>query len=119
FGEVRDPGIADELSATHPVLWSHPVTGTPLLYVNPWMTQEIVGLDTATGTRTLTGLLEHLEHPAIRHTHRWRRHDFIVWDNLALLHGRTNYDPTERRVLARVQLGLPELRTTRDAADGL
>jgi taurine dioxygenase len=109
-GEVRDPAMADELSATHHVLLAHPVTGTPLLYVNPWMTEEIVDGD-GDGDETLRRLHEHLEQPAFRYTHHWQPHDFIVWDNLALLHGRTNYDPAKRRVLARLQLGLPEPTT--------
>jgi taurine dioxygenase len=108
LGEVRDPSVAVEMAATHPLLWAHPVTGAPVLYVNPWMTEQIIGLDPPRSAATLGQLFDRLQDPAIRYTHQWRRHDFIVWDNIALLHGRTAYDAGEARLLSRLQLGLPE-----------
>jgi hypothetical protein len=32
---VRDPDLPHTMSGEHPVLWRHPATGTPILYVNP------------------------------------------------------------------------------------
>ena len=105
--QIRDASFPDELSAEHPVIWQHPVTGTPVLYVNPSMTDHIVGIDPEASRRLLTRLLDHLADPSINYRHRWRPGDFIVWDNIALMHARTAYDPAEPRLLYRLQLALP------------
>ena len=105
--EIRDASFPDELSAEHPVIWHHPVTGTPLLYVNPFMTDHIVGMDPDESQRVLARLLDQLADPSIKYRHRWRPGDFIIWDNIALMHARTAYDPTEPRLLYRLQLALP------------
>jgi taurine dioxygenase len=105
--EIRDASFPDELSAEHPVIWQHPVTGTPVLYVNPSMTDHIVGIDPEESRRLLARLLDHLADLSINYRHRWRPGDFIVWDNIALMHARTAYDPAEPRLLYRLQLALP------------
>lgn len=105
--EIRDANFPDELSAEHPVVWHHPVTGTPLLYVNPSMTDHIVGMDPDESQRLLARLLDHLADPSIKYQHHWRPGDFIIWDNIALIHARTAYDPAEPRLLYRLQLALP------------
>jgi taurine dioxygenase len=104
---MRDPNLPDRLVAEHPVLWEHPVTGAPVLYVNPWMTTEILGIGQSKSRSLLDVLLSYVSDPAISCRHVWRRGDFIVWDNIALLHARTTYDPAESRLLFRIQLGLP------------
>jgi taurine dioxygenase len=105
--EIRDKTLPDTLSAEHPVVWPHPVTGTPVLYVNPWMTRGIVGRDPADSERLLQSLLSYLDEPSLTYRHHWQADDLLVWDNIALLHARTDYDPAERRLLSRLQLGLP------------
>jgi taurine dioxygenase len=104
---MRDPDLPDVLAAEHPVLWHHPVTGMPVLYVNPWMTTEIVGIGRSESRTLLDVLLSYVSDPAVAYRHRWRPGDFLVWDNIALLHARTTYDPSEPRLLFRIQLGLP------------
>ena len=105
--EIRDVNFPDELSAEHPVIWHHPVTGTPLLYVNPSMTECIVGIYPEESRRLLDLLLDHLADPSINYRHQWRPGDFIIWDNIALIHSRTAYDPAQPRLLYRLQLALP------------
>jgi len=105
--DVRDPDLPDTLSARHPVIWKHPVTATPVLYVNPWMTRQIEGVEPEESRALLATLLSFLSDPSIGYRHTWRRGDFLVWDNIALLHARSVYDPSEARLLYRIQLGLP------------
>ena len=105
--DLRDPNLPDTLSAQHPVIWEHPVTGAPVLYVNPWMTRQIVGVSPDESQTLLAVLLSYLADPSISYRHTWHRGDFIVWDNIALLHARTTYDPRQARLLYRLQLGLP------------
>jgi taurine dioxygenase len=104
---IRDPTLSDELSAPHPVIWEHPVSGMPVLYVNPWMTRRIVGLEPDDSRAVLTTLISYVTDPCVAYRHSWHEGDFVIWDNIALLHARTDYDITQRRVLHRFQLGLP------------
>jgi taurine dioxygenase len=41
------------------------------------------------------------EDPAICYEHVWQPGDFILWDNLACLHARTDWPDGERRTLRR------------------
>jgi taurine dioxygenase len=104
---VRDPDLPDTMSAEHPVVWRHPATSTPILYVNPWMTSRILDLEPAESRTLIDKLISYVSDPSITYRHVWRPGDFLVWDNIALLHARTTYDPAERRLLFRLQLGLP------------
>jgi taurine dioxygenase len=106
--DIRDKSLPDTLSAEHPVIWPHPVTETPVLYINPWMTREIVGEAPTESDRLLQTLLSYLDSPSGIYRHEWQVGDFLVWDNIALLHARTDYDPVEPRLLSRLQLGLPQ-----------
>ena len=105
--DLRDPSLPPSLTARHPVLWDHPVTGVPVLYINPWMTRAIVGVEPEESAMLISALSAYLDDPAISYRHQWRSGDFLVWDNIALLHARTSYDPKETRRLHRLQLGLP------------
>jgi taurine dioxygenase len=93
------------LRATHPVVLGHPATGRPILYVNRLMTDSIVGLSEPDSEALLDELMPYFEDPGVRYEHTWRRHDIVVWDNVTLQHGRTEFPPTERRSLRRVQIG--------------
>ncbi len=105
--DVRDPTLSESLAARHPVIWDHPVTGRPVLYVNPWMTRAIVGVEPEESQTLIAALMEVLTDPSISYRHSWRPGDFLIWDNIALLHARTAYDQAEPRLLHRLQLGLP------------
>jgi taurine dioxygenase len=91
--------------AVHPVVLAHPETGRPILYVNRLMTDSIVGLDDDESEALLDELMACFEGDAVRYEHTWRVHDLVVWDNLALQHGRTEFPPDERRCLRRIQIG--------------
>ena len=104
---MRDPNLPDSLTAEHPVLWDHPVTGSPVLYVNPWMTTKVLGAGQSESRALLDVLLSYVSDSTVQYRHEWRRGDFVVWDNIALLHARTTYDPAEARLLFRLQIGLP------------
>jgi taurine dioxygenase len=40
----------------------------------------------------------------LRYTHRWSVGDIVYWDNQAVLHARSAFDPHTRRVLKRISL---------------
>ena len=91
--------------AAHPVVLEHPVTGRPILYVNRLMTDSIVGLADEESEAVLDELMRCFEGEQVRYEHSWQVHDLVVWDNLALQHGRTEFPPGERRCLRRIQIG--------------
>jgi taurine dioxygenase len=71
------------------------------------MTSEITGLDAGESRVLLDEVLPYVTDSSISYRHTWEKGDFLLWDNIALLHARTPYDHNERRLLFRLQLGLP------------
>jgi taurine dioxygenase len=92
-------------TATHPVVLPHPSTHRPLLFVNELMTDSIVGLADGESEDLLHELWSYLDDPAVRYEHRWQVGDLIVWDNLALQHGRRDFPEEQHRSLRRFQIG--------------
>jgi len=98
------PGAA---SAVHRVVWPHPEDGKPVLFVNDLMTQQILDLEPDDGDALLRELLSYISDPRVTYTHKWRVNDLCIWDNRALQHGRTDFDPSEKRTLRRVPIAEP------------
>ncbi len=49
-------------------------------------------------------LRAHIEQPHYVYTHKWSVGDIVYWDNQAVLHARSAFDPSSRRVLKRISL---------------
>lgn len=92
-------------TATHAVVLAHPVTDRPLLFVNELMTDRVAELDDQASEDLLHELWSYLDDEAVRYEHRWEVGDLVVWDNLALQHGRRDFPAGERRSLRRFQIG--------------
>jgi taurine dioxygenase len=91
---------------SHPVFTTHPKTGRKVLYVNRMMTARINGpdgdgLDAGESARILDRLYDIGEDPAHVYEHVWRPGDLIMWDNYCSMHGRTDFSPSETRLLRR------------------
>ena len=56
------------------------------------MTHEVVGLPATESDELLDRLFERLYDPANVIEHEWGQGDLLVWDNLAVQHGRPNVD---------------------------
>ncbi|RKN12585.1 TauD/TfdA family dioxygenase [Streptomyces radicis] len=96
--ERETPAIA------HPTVFTHPVTGEPLLYISEALTYRIENAD---GTPARDGLVEDLfeavgqadrtfEHENI-HLQTFDKGDLLIWDNRSLVHRAlhtTTYEPT-------------------------
>lgn len=103
--EVDDPETVkvDEVPCfTHPVMITHPETGRRALYVNRLLTREIAGLDAEDSQALLNQLFDVIEREEFQYAHHWRPGDFVMWDNRCTQHGRTDFDPGERRLLRRL-----------------
>jgi taurine dioxygenase len=88
----------------HPVIWEHPITGEPVLYVTELATDCIVGLPEAESEALLAQLLSVLYDPSNVFVHTWRKGDLVVCDNRALQHARPDVSGVGRRTLRRVTL---------------
>ncbi len=91
--------------AEHPVLMTHPRTGKDILYVNASQTERIVELDPVEGEELIIELFGTLYDPQFTLEHVWKTGDFLVWDNLALQHGRPALPAGVTRNLQRVSIG--------------
>jgi taurine dioxygenase len=112
YGRAQDddtvvhPKFANPQRAVHPVVYPHPRTGRPLLSVNEAQTLEIEGLDSNGSEALIAEITSYIYAEQNVVEHRWRQGDLVVWDNLALQHGRPNVEhsgPT--RTLRRVTCG--------------
>ena len=72
----------------HPVLMRHPTSGQELLSVNQMQTDRIIGLGAGESEETLEALWALLYAPENVYSHHWRVGDLVLWDNIAVQHGR-------------------------------
>ena len=96
-----DASLATFPRHTRPVLWEHPVTGELNLYVLEQQASHIDGLDENESEALLARLFAHLYAPGAIYTHEWQPGDLVIWDNIALQHGRRANPTSVRRSLRR------------------
>jgi taurine dioxygenase len=88
----------------HPVARTHPDTGRKALFVNRLMTDHILDMPREESDRLLAVLFDHQEQRRFVYEHVWSVGDLLLWDNRCSLHARTDFDPSERRLLRRVAI---------------
>lgn len=117
-GEVRRGDLTDVIltevvdppSTITPLELRHPRTGRSLLYACEQMTEAIVDVPEAESEPLLEELFGVLYAEDGRFEHEWRTGDFVVWDNLAVQHGRPNVaEQGPVRTLRKVAAPLPVL----------
>lgn len=94
-------------SFVHPLVIEHPVTGERLLFANRLMSVRIEDLDEDESRHALNRLFDHAEQSRFIFEHAWKVGDLVMWDNLAVMHARTDFDPAERRILRRIAVKGP------------
>jgi taurine dioxygenase len=72
----------------HPMLFDPPHLDRPTLIASEQMTSYVVGLSAEDSDAFLEELYRHLYADENVYEHHWRKGDVIVWDNIALHHGR-------------------------------
>ncbi|MEX2453993.1 MAG: TauD/TfdA family dioxygenase [Rhodospirillaceae bacterium] len=97
--------ISDDISKykhfVQPVAVSHPVTGRRALYVNPLMTARVEDMPAEESRDLLAELFAFADNSEIVYEHVWRKGDLMMWDNWCSTHARTDFPPTELRMLRR------------------
>lgn len=98
-----DKAGKESTTVVQPVICAHPVTRRPAIYVNPLMTQCILGVSETESDDILDELFEWITRPAYRWEHEWRIGDTLMWENRGgVMHcGRLDYPRNERRRFIR------------------
>lgn len=88
-----------ELTAEHPVVIVHPVTGEKALYVNPVYTKRIVGYDQEESDYLLNFLFDHIaKRQDFQCRVRYEENTVLVWDQRVTTHSQTlDYPAGDRR----------------------
>jgi taurine dioxygenase len=90
-------------------------TGATVLNVAEYHTCEVVGLADDESDALLDELFAHLYREDVVYQHEWRQGDLVIWDNVALQHGRPNVSVEgSTRTLAKMGLPLPESQMATD-----
>lgn len=88
----------------HPVVRLHPETGRRTLFVNPFFTQRIIGLDHDKSSRLLSRLYREFTRPEYQCRFRWTPGSVAFWDNRSTQHyAVSDYSP-HRRVMDRISI---------------
>lgn len=108
-GYVRQGVVATDDPRTapgvlHPLVYTHPETGRPALYLGRRRNAYIDGLDLADSEALLDQLWAHVDQGEFIWTHVWRPGDLVLWDNRCTMHRRDAFDATARRILHRTQI---------------
>ncbi|KII84889.1 hypothetical protein PLICRDRAFT_45724 [Plicaturopsis crispa FD-325 SS-3] len=94
--KILDPrgspeNTGDDLTAVHPVIRTHPVTGYKTLFVNRTFTKKILELTPDESDDVLQYLSRHVsENHDLQVRYRWSVNDVALWDNRATFHTATN-----------------------------
>ncbi len=101
----QDQALRKEQPAViHPVVRTHPHTGRKCLYVSKGECEGIEGMPTDEALALIEQLAEHTVDARFHHTHRWRVHDLLMWDNCTVQHlASLDYQwPKHRRLMHRI-----------------
>jgi taurine dioxygenase len=101
--EAKKPG-GEILSADHPAIRAHPLTGRKALYVNPAHSAHFAGMSNEESRPILDFLFGHAIRPEFTCRFRWRSGSLAVWDNRCTLHCAINDYDGHRRVMRRVTI---------------
>jgi len=99
-----DSGVTEKqyLEVPWPAVLPHPVTGRPILFVNPMHTHGFAGMTREESWPLIEELAAHATQDRFVYYHEWRVGDVLMWDERATMHrGAGDSDPKQRRVMLR------------------
>jgi len=88
----------------HPVMFVHPETGRPALYLGRRRNAYVEGLPLEESDALLDEIWAWATRDSSTWRHHWRVGDLVVWDNRCTMHRRDAFDPGARRVMHRTQI---------------
>ena len=97
-------GHAENPSAVHPVVITHPGSGRKALYVNPGFTLNFEGWSREESAALLGYLYQHATKPQFVHRFQWKPGSMAIWDNRATWHLAMNDYQGQRRLMHRITI---------------
>ena len=89
----------------HPLIRTHPETGSKAIYIHPGKTERIEGMDTDESGAFVDRLMSRIIQPEITYRHQWQLGDLVMWDNRSVAHiAFRDYDHKDGRIMQRVIL---------------
>jgi taurine dioxygenase len=115
---TKMPCSLDDIDGpVHPIVRIHSPSSRRALYLGrraSYPSTYIVEMPNDRGEEILDQLWAHATQEKYSWAHDWRRGDFLLWDNRAVMHRRTAINPEQPRVLHRVLIkGEPVKRDER------
>lgn len=102
YEEVTD--VTKTPGAHQPLVRTDPKSGRKALFLGRRPRAYIVGMDVTESEELLDRLWDHATQPQFTWAQKWKQHDVLMWNNLAVLHRRDGFDPDVRRVMHRAQI---------------
>lgn len=102
-------GRLETVEYVRPLIDTHPQTGRRFIAASRAVTKEVIGMERAEFRPLLKQLWAHMEQDRYVYRHRWQLGDTLLWDNIAVQHARTAFDPSEKRALRAVSVDDPEV----------
>jgi taurine dioxygenase len=85
-----------------PAVTHHPVTGVPILFINPMHVHGFEGMTREEAWPLIEELAEFSTQERFVYYHSWRPGDLLMWDERATMHrGAGDARPEERRIMLR------------------
>jgi taurine dioxygenase len=88
----------------HPLVYVHPETGRPALYLGRRRNAYIDGLPLDESEALLDEIWGEATREQLTWRHQWRVGDLVLWDNRCTMHRRDSFDAASRRVMHRTQI---------------
>jgi taurine dioxygenase len=102
YGDDKGKTEKEYTELARPAVVSHPVTGRPILFVNPMHVHGFEGMAREAAWELIEELAAHATQDRFTYYHSWRVGDLLIWDERATMHrGAGDYHPEERRVMLR------------------
>ena len=102
YGDDKGATEKQYTELPRPAVVAHPVTGRPILFVNPMHCHGFVGMSREESWPMIEALAAHATQEGFVYYHSWRVGDLLIWDERRTMHrGAGDYHPEERRVMLR------------------
>ena len=88
----------------HPLVYLHPETSRPALYLGRRRNAYIDGLSLDDSNALLDEIWSQATRDSHTWRHQWRVGDLVLWDNRCTMHRRDAFDPSARRIMHRTQI---------------
>jgi len=102
YGDEKGATERKYTEIARPAVINHPVTGRPILFVNPMHVHGFEGMPREESWPLIEELAAHATQDRFTYYHSWRVGDLLIWDERATMHrGAGDYRPDERRIMLR------------------